>query len=846
MGLSSWAILSFALLSPAAVSPAGAASTAISKNVTLLAHLDDHGTYSACWTYVHSDGREYAVLGTTTGTSIVNVTNPSASYEVAFIPGLTSQWREMKSYGNYIYISTEAQGGGIQIVKMTDPEHPVLVNTYATQFNRAHTLTLDASRGLLIANGTRMNAGAAGLHILSLANPEAPVDIGVYGVDYVHDSWVKNDTLYASCISSGFMRIFDLADPTSPLDIVSWTYPGARTHSGEKSKDGRYLYVCDEQNYGTMKVFDMANIFSHPIVHIYSANPLAIAHNVHVRGDVATMAYYTEGIRLLDLRDPALPVEWGYYDTYPSFSGGFHGVWEVATFPSGTIIASDIESGLYVFRANPDYGVVKVRVRDPLQNPLSDVHVETVGAAEHTHSETQGVGAAGLALAPGSYTLKLSKFGYQSAVVPVNVSLGAYDSIQVTLPLAPSSLITGTVRRSTDAVGIPDAVVQAVDTPATATTAAGGTYTIPTVPPGTFLLRVERPGYVPFERGMTVQPSTAHTENFTLLRAAWYDSCDTDKGWSLSAVGDNAIDGLWVRAKPVGSSMPGNLASPAPRGADSPFGASSSPGFLGAVQHPEPEEGGFSEAGPVQPGDDYSPGSGFCFVTANGTPGGDPAIGDVDNGRTTLTTPALDMTGMSEPTVGFRCWYYMNTPGEPDSMLVEVSNNGTTWVRARTYRESHPEWRLEKLRIKDYVVPNSTVRVRFIAQDEGVGTVVEAAIDDFELHDAALVPSSVPTEPVTIAPPVQLGSPRPNPSNPARRAVTIDLRLRSAADVRVRVYDIAGRLVASLWDGPAPAGLVPVTWDGIDLAGRKAGSGVYWIRADAAGETFSRRLVLAR
>ena len=52
-----------------------------------------------------------------------------------------------------------------------------------------------------------------------------------------------------------------------------------------------------------------------------------------------------------------------------------------------------------------------------------------------------------------------------------------------------------------------------------------------------------------------------------------------------------------------------------------------------------------------------------------------------------------------------------------------------------------------------------------------------------------------------------------------------------------------GQLAA---EHPAPAGLVPVMWNGFDLAGRKAGSGVYWVRADAAGETFSRRLVLAR
>jgi len=52
-----------------------------------------------------------SVLGTETGTSIVNVTNPAAPYEVGFIPGLASIWREMKQYRSWIYVSTEAIGG---------------------------------------------------------------------------------------------------------------------------------------------------------------------------------------------------------------------------------------------------------------------------------------------------------------------------------------------------------------------------------------------------------------------------------------------------------------------------------------------------------------------------------------------------------------------------------------------------------------------------------------------------------------------------------------------------------------------------------------------------------------
>ena len=819
--------------------PHAAIAAATSRNVTLLAHLDNYAAYSACWSYVHSDGREYAILGTDAGTSIVNITNPSSPYEVAFIPGLPSVWREMKQYRNWVYISTEAAGGGIQIVRMTDPESPVLVKTYVTNFNRAHTVAVDTTRALLILNGTRFDGIPTGMRILSLADPENPVEVGSYLTDYVHDSWVRNDTLYASCISSAIMRVFNFANPAAPTELVSWTYPGARTHSAEKSRAGRYLYACDEVNYGTMKVFDMQDIFAHPKVREVTVNPLSIVHNVHVKQDTAFVAWYTEGVRLFDLTDPSLPAEWGYYDTYGRFSGGFHGVWEVAPFyPSGTFIASDIESGLYIFRANPNYGTLRVTARDAASVPIPGADVVCVGESDSTR--TQSFGTAILALAPGSHTVRVRKWGYQDAFAVGGITKGGHDFIDVVLQPAALGTIMGTVLRASDSTGLPDATVEDRDNPLLASSGSSGGYTLPGTPPGTYRLVCDRAGYGPQTRLVTMQAGASMTESWSLLRAAWYDSCDTDKGWSLSAAGDNATDGLWVRAEPVGTSFASAIKDPTARGnpnTASPF----SPGTL-APQHPEPEEGGFSQEGQVQPDDDASPGTGFCFVTGNGAVGGAPADGDVDGGKTTLMTPPLPVGGMTDPTIGFRRWYYMNTPGEPDSLLIDLSSDGVNWVRARTIRESHPDWHPELIRVKDYVVPDAAVRVRFIAQDEGVSGIVEAAIDDLELHDAALLPTHVGEGP-EMPPRAVLGAPRPNP---ASQTTTITLRLKDAGPAHVAVYDIAGRFVALLHSGNATAGFLPLTWDGRDSRGRQAASGVYWIRADAGGEKLARRFVLAR
>src|SRR5436190_1173629 len=81
-----------ALATLARVTPAHAQVT--SRNVTLLSHVNEYPSapfglrfaYSACWSYIHPDGREYAVLGVASGTAIYNVSDPVFPHRVAFIP----------------------------------------------------------------------------------------------------------------------------------------------------------------------------------------------------------------------------------------------------------------------------------------------------------------------------------------------------------------------------------------------------------------------------------------------------------------------------------------------------------------------------------------------------------------------------------------------------------------------------------------------------------------------------------------------------------------------------------------------------------------------------------------
>jgi YVTN family beta-propeller protein len=79
--------------------------------------------------------------------------------------------------------------------------------------------------------------------------------------------------------------------------------------------------------------------------------------------------------------------------------------------------------------------------------------------------------------------------------------------------------------------------------------------------------------------------------------------------------------------------------------------------------------------------------------------------------------------------------------------------------------------------------------------------------------------------------------------NPFRSGGTTSLRftLARAADVRLEVYDAAGRRVAVVLDRRLPAGPGAAAWDGADESGRQVGPGVYFYRLSALGERISTK-----
>lgn len=91
--------------------------------------------------------------------------------------------------------------------------------------------------------------------------------------------------------------------------------------------------------------------------------------------------------------------------------------------------------------------------------------------------------------------------------------------------------------------------------------------------------------------------------------------------------------------------------------------------------------------------------------------------------------------------------------------------------------------------------------------------------------------------------PLTLHQNHPNPFNPS---TTIEYYLPEKANVRLEIYDISGRLIATLADGEMESGAHAITWNGFDNGGRPVASGIYFSRLAAGKEAISKKMIMLR
>lgn len=697
------------------------------------------------------NGAEYALVGWADGLSIVDVTNPDSIYEVINVPGLNSQWREVKTFNNYAYVTTEA-GNGLQIINLSYLPDSAPYTAYtgdgtiAGQLSTIHALHIDG--GYVYLFGSNLFGGAAVICDLN-ADPLNPVYKGHTTGDYIHDGYVRNDTLWAGQVYIGLLAIFDVTDKTNPVLLNTQLTPGAFTHNTWLNDEGTTIFTTDEVTNSYLTAYDITDINNITELDRFQTAPGsgAIVHNTHTLNNYEVVSWYTEGVVIVDASKPNNLVEVAKYDCSPFSGNGFNGVWGVYPYlPSGNLVVSDIEGGLYVM--TPTYQracFIEGLVTDSITGlPINGAQVQVVATNINEITNVTGNYSGGLATA-GLYDITASAFGYVSKTITgVSLTNGNTTTLNIQLDPGATFTLTGNVISAGTGAAIPNAKVHltsgtfSIDTVAD----ASGNFSVPNFIPANYDITAQQWGYhtaclTNFNLQSGITPTVICTEGI-------YDDFVFDWGWTVTG---NAATGMFVREEPLGTSIQGITVNPDQ--------------------------------------DDQTDCGDHCFVTGNtGTTVFDDAVTD---GYTQLESPVFDPTNMLNPRVSYKRWFFNYADPQSgltanDTLTISL-NNGTQTV---VLESVHPGntfgfWTAKTFKMSNYLPVTNTMKLIFrTANQPGSQDILEVAIDKFQLINGLAGIDNVTSQAFQIY---------PNPANNIL-SVTTDKPM-----VRLQVFDVTARLV---------------------------------------------------
>ena len=328
----------------------GMAGTFPCNGFDLLGRME-HATFSASmgndiWGWTDSTtGKEYALIGLNNGTAFVDISDTENLVYLGKLPTATtsSTWRDVKVYGDYTFIVSEANDHGMQVFDLTrlrsvsNPPETFTADARYTDIGNAHNVVINESMGFAYPVGTARNdAFRGGVHFVDIQNPEVPTGVGGYGANgYTHDAQVVTysgpDTDYTGReifigANEDQIAIVDITDKSNPTGISTLDYSQlAYTHQGWFTEDQRYFLLgdeLDETSFGFNSrtlIFDLSDLDSPQLHMSYTGPTAAIDHNGYVLGDEFFLANYTAGMRVLDISDIENRniSEIGFFDTLP-------------------------------------------------------------------------------------------------------------------------------------------------------------------------------------------------------------------------------------------------------------------------------------------------------------------------------------------------------------------------------------------------------------------------------------------------------------------------------------------------------------------------------------------------
>jgi len=737
-------------------------------NLDLLMQLDYPENCNDIWGYVDQNGDEYAILGTTEATAIIAIDGPGAPREIAYIPGTRSTWRDMKHFEDHIYVTTDVGADGLLIIDMSEISQDSIDYFYWTPelslegqvldtITKCHNLYVDASTGYLFLSGCN-NLNSGGMLIFDLnEDKKEPKLVGRGHSVYSHDVYTNENLMFGNDIYNGELSIFDITDKTAPQLVALQPTTGSFTHNAWSSTNNDFVFTTDEIAGGFVDAYDIREFDNIKRLDAWRpANALEegiIPHNTHYHEGYLHTSWYIVGLVILDATDPSNLVPAAWYDTYSGDQRRFNGAWGAYPFlPSGRILVSDINSGLYVFEpsfepvSRLEGQVTDIVTGEPI--PDTEVRIEDfITTTEITGADgTYKTGTAQF----DSVIIHFEKSNYLPYTDTLTLLSG--ETLRYDVELIPDfQLFTWNLRviDSTENFPIQDAQIRLFSAENQENyiyeTENSGQLEQPLIPEGDFELYYGKWGWKEsWNPDFTM--NTNRTDSLFIARG-YRDYFNLDLGWTTEAT---SSVGQWERVVPAGTEIDGQISNP----------NQSSPNDFGRT----------------------------AFVTGND----DRSAGfdDVDDGDVTLFSPWMDLSDWTDVDISLDYWFF-NAGGATalnDSLRITLQTPNET-ILIRTVTESSSEWRSLDFNFDSLLVDRrDSVQLIFIASDypEGGGHIVEAGIDAFEVSGKRIISG--------ISNPVSTLEVYPNPATHSLFFNALKSDFNQVDPVVAMIYNSSGQL----------------------------------------------------
>jgi hypothetical protein len=226
--------------------------------------------------------------------------------------------------GSYAYVADG--GAGLQVIDISDPGHPGIAGQCDTPGY--------AWRGIHVAGTHAYVAdGDAGLQVIDISDPGHPDIVGYCDTPgYAHGVYVVGSYAYVADGGLG-LQVIDISDPKYPSILDGCDTP---FNAYDVYVTRPYAYVAD----GTsgLQVIDISDP-GHPDIVGYCDTP-GDAEGIYVSDTCAYVADGGAGLQVIDISDPEIPGIVGYCDT----PGNAESLYVTSTYA----YVADTGSGLHV------------------------------------------------------------------------------------------------------------------------------------------------------------------------------------------------------------------------------------------------------------------------------------------------------------------------------------------------------------------------------------------------------------------------------------------------------------------------------------------------------------------